>query len=68
MTLETQLVELESRQAFQDDTLQSLNEVVFEQGRQIERLQAQMLQLLKRYDELVGQVGGEEDEAPPPHY
>ncbi|MFS0826118.1 SlyX family protein [Pseudomonas phoenicis] len=68
MTLERQVIELETRQAFQDDTLQALNEVVFEQARQIERLQQQMAHLLKRYDDLVGQLGSEGDEAPPPHY
>ncbi|MDZ5601307.1 SlyX family protein [Pseudomonas sp. RP23018S] len=68
MTLENQVIELETRQAFQDDNLQTLNQVVFEQARKIERLQQQMQHLLKRYDDLVGQMGVEGDEAPPPHY
>lgn len=68
MTLEAQVIELESRQAFQDDALQALNDVVVEQARHIERLQLQMAQLLKRYEEMVGQFGIEGDEAPPPHY
>ncbi|MCY4124681.1 MAG: SlyX family protein, partial [Pseudomonas sp.] len=42
MSLEPRMVELETRQAFQDDTLQALNDVVVEQGRVIERLQLQM--------------------------
>jgi SlyX protein len=68
MTLEMRVVELETRQAFQDDAIQSLNDVVFEQGQVIERLQLQMAELLKRYGELAGQFGSEGDEAPPPHY
>ncbi|WP_312935322.1 SlyX family protein [Pseudomonas sp.] len=68
MTLEDQLIELQTRQAFQDDTLHALNQQVFEQAQKIERLQQQMQHLLKRYDDLVGQMGVEGDEAPPPHY
>nr|WP_189662714.1 SlyX family protein [Pseudomonas sp. SWRI67] len=65
---ESRIIELETRQAFQDDTLQALNDVVVEQGRVIERLQLQMAELLKRYEEMVGQYGSEGEEAPPPHY
>ncbi|HDS1818995.1 SlyX family protein [Pseudomonas putida] len=68
MSPESRIIELETRQAFQDDTLQALNDVVVEQGRVIERLQLQMAELLKRYEEMVGQYGSEGEEAPPPHY
>ena len=68
MSLESRVVELETRQAFQDDTIQALNDVVVEQGRVIERLQLQVAELIKRYEEMVGQYGSEGDEAPPPHY
>ena len=68
MSLELRIVELETRQAFQDDTIQALNDVVVEQARVIERLQSQMAELIKRYEEMVGQYGSEGDEAPPPHY
>ncbi|WP_087502837.1 SlyX family protein [Pseudomonas sp. SID14000] len=68
MSLELRVVELETRQAFQDDTIHALNDVVVEQGRVIERLQLQMAELIKRYEEMVGQYGSEGDEAPPPHY
>ncbi|AGA74962.1 hypothetical protein CXG50_24305 [Pseudomonas plecoglossicida] len=68
MPLESRVVELETRLAFQDDTIQALNDVVVEQGRVIERLQLQMAELIKRYEEMVGQYGSEGDEAPPPHY
>ena len=59
MSLESRVIELESRQAFQDDTIQALNDVLVEQGRVIERLQLQMAELIKRYEEVVGQYGGE---------
>jgi len=68
MSLELRIIELETRQAFQDDTLQELNDVVVEQGRVIQRLQWQMAELIKRYEEMVGQYGSEGEEAPPPHY
>jgi SlyX protein len=68
MSPDERIIELETRQAFQDDTIQALNDVVIEQGRVIERLQLQMAELIKRYEEMVGQYGGEGEEAPPPHY
>lgn len=68
MSLEARVMELESRLAFQDDTLLALNDVLVEQQRVVERLQLQMAALLKRYEEMVGQYGVSEEEAPPPHY
>lgn len=68
MTLESRVTELESRLAFQDDTIQSLNDVLVEQSRVVERLQLQMAALLKRYEDMIGQYSSDEDEAPPPHY
>ncbi|MFJ4346840.1 SlyX family protein [Pseudomonas sp. NPDC089401] len=68
MSEQARIIELETRQAFQDDTLQALNDVVVEQGRVIERLQLQVAELIKRYEEMVGQYGSEGEEAPPPHY
>ena len=68
MDLEQRFADLESRQAFQDDAMQTLSDVVYEQERTIERLRMQMQALLKRLDDLQGQVGVVDDEAPPPHY
>ena len=68
MTLEARVTELESRLAFQDDTLLALNDVLVEQQRVVERLQLQMGALVKRYEEMVGQYESTEAEAPPPHY
>ena len=68
MNLEERVTDLESRQAFQDDTIQALNDVLVTQQRVLERLQLQMAALLKRQDEMVGQFESFEDEAPPPHY
>lgn len=68
MTLEQRVTELETRQAFQDDNLLALNDVVVAQQRTIDVLQQQMTALIRRQEELLGQFGIAEDEAPPPHY
>ena len=66
MTLEARVTELESRLAFQDDTLMALNDVLVEQQRVVERLQLQMAALLKRQEEMVCQFESFGDEAPLP--
>ncbi|MCY1401389.1 Protein SlyX [compost metagenome] len=68
MSLEERVADLESRLAFQDDALQTLSDVVYEQERVIERLRLQMQVLIKRLEELQGEVGVADDDAPPPHY
>ncbi|MCX4219728.1 MULTISPECIES: SlyX family protein [Pseudomonas] len=68
MSFEQRVTELESRLAFQDDTIQALNDVLVEQQRVVERLQLQMAAVLKRQEEMVGQIGSFEEDAPPPHY
>ncbi|WP_330208038.1 SlyX family protein [Pseudomonas sp. AM14(2022)] len=68
MNLEERVTDLESRLAFQDDTIQALNDELVAQQRVIERLQLQMAGLLKRQEEMVGQFDSFEEEAPPPHY
>lgn len=68
MSLEQRVNDLESRLAFQDDTIQALNDVLVTQQNVMERLQLQMAALLKRQEEMVGQFGSFEEDAPPPHY
>ncbi len=68
MDLEQRVIELESRQAFQDDTIAALNDVVVEQQQVIERLKLQVAALARRQEEIQGQFGIAEDETPPPHY
>ena len=41
MSLEARVTELESRLAFQDDTIQALNDVLVTQRRELDRLQFQ---------------------------
>lgn len=68
MSLEARVTELESRLAFQDDTIQALNDVLVSQQRAIDRLQLQISALLKRQEEMGSQFEAFEQEAPPPHY
>lgn len=69
MNVEDRVTELETRLAFQDDTIHELNEVLVEQQRQLTLMAAQLGQLIERYREIAGgQYGEGSDEAPPPHY
>ena len=68
MTLEARVMDLESRLAFQDDTIQALNDVLVAQQNAVDRLQMQMAALLERQEEMGGQFESFEEEAPPPHY
>ncbi len=68
MNIDERINELESRLAFQDDTIQALNDELVVQQRLIERLQMQVAALVKRQDEVSSQFGQAVSEAPPPHY
>ena len=65
----TQIVELETRLAFQEHTLQALNDVVTHQQQQIEALVRDIQALKDRLRSAApSPVGPLEDEKPPPHY
>jgi SlyX protein len=68
MTIEARVMELESRLAFQDDTIQSLNDVLVAQQRALDFLQQQMAAMLKRQEEMGNQFEIFGEDAPPPHY
>ena len=68
MELEQRIIDLEARLAFQDDTIQTLNDVLVAQQRTVERLQAQLALLARRQEDMHSRMDGEGDEAPPPHY
>ncbi|WP_079201309.1 SlyX family protein [Pseudomonas sp. CC6-YY-74] len=68
MDAEQRITDLESRLAFQDDTIQTLNDVLVAQQRELERLQLQVAALARRQEEVGGQLDSAEEEAPPPHY
>lgn len=68
MSLEARVTELESRLAFQDDTIQALNDVLVAQQRALDRLQQQFAAMLKRQEEMGSQFEVFGEDAPPPHY
>lgn len=73
MTVNDRIDELESRLAFQDDTVHSLNEVVARQQREIDQLQLQlgkMASLLRSIRDEIGSAsgGGSLIDERPPHY
>lgn len=69
MSLETRINDLETRLAFQDDTIQALNDVLVAQQRVVERLQMQLEALAKRQQELIDELGSVDDDGTlPPHY
>lgn len=63
------LTELEVRVAFQEKTIQDLNEVVTRQQRQIDRLAQDLEAVKSRLAALApALVIPQEEEKPPPHY
>ncbi|RRV08076.1 hypothetical protein EGJ27_08430 [Pseudomonas sp. v388] len=68
MSLDERVMELESRLAFQDDTIQALNDVLVIQRRELDYLQQQMAAMLKRQEEIGNQFETFEEDVPPPHY
>lgn len=67
MTLEARINDLEIRQAFQDDTIQALNDIVVEQQRALDLLKRQLELVIGRQEELQSRFDIEPD-SPPPHY
>jgi len=67
--VENRLIELETRLAFQDNSLQELNTVVVRQQREIDALTRELEMLKAQLRTLAPDlVANRADEAPPPHY
>ena len=66
-TLIERIDALESRLAFQDDTIDTLNKTVTEQWAKIDALTRRLLELGERLQEAEGQMPRPANE-PPPHY
>lgn len=71
--IEQRLDELESRVAFQDETIRVLNDTIATQDRQLLAVQAELKVLRERLKELASSAGGgqlasETEETMPPHY
>ncbi len=69
MDSEQRLSELETRLAFQENTLQELNDVLASQQQQIELLQGMLQEIHRRVEDLAQSRPAEPArEPPPPHY
>ena len=68
--LEEKIINLEERLAFQDDTVQKLDDALSLQQRQIMVLEEQLKHLLDQFRKLEASVpdGGSAEDEKPPHY
>lgn len=67
--MQDDIIELQTRIAFQDGVIEELNQVVTRQQTQIDRLQRQLDKLNGQVENLQqDQVVRQADEPPPPHY
>lgn len=69
MLEEDRIISIETKIAFHEDLVQTLDNAVYEQQQRISALEAQLKDLVQRMTD-VPQVSGEGDELPerPPHY
>lgn len=67
--LQDKIIELESRLAFQDDTIQALNKIVAQQQQQMDLFEKHLQHIGKQLRDLKpSDIGPESEEVPPPHY
>lgn len=66
--MDNRLIELESRVAFQENTLQALNEVIVRQQKDIETLSRELQSLRAHLRALAAAHEAQPGEEPPPHY
>jgi len=67
--METRIAELESRVAFQEHTLNELNDVIVDQSARIDQLTRSIEQMKSQMRSLASNdVVSESAEPPPPHY
>lgn len=63
------LIELETKIAFQEQTIEELNQALVNQQFDLEKLQLQVKNLAERLQGVVGSnVASRAEETPPPHY
>lgn len=67
--LETDIEQLQMKVAFQEDTLEALNNALIAQQRQIDNLEFKLKQVMGKIEEIDPSAGEKEGaESPPPHY
>ena len=67
--MENKIIDLQSKLAFQDETINELNEVITDQQNQLDQLREEIRLLSLRISSVAeGGNTSEEKEPPPPHY
>lgn len=66
--METKLVDIETRMAFQDDTIQQLSDVIYRQQQQIDKLERTVQMLVDKIQDLMQDLPGKVVDEKPPHY
>ena len=62
------IIDVETRIAYQENTIQELSSVVFEQQKQIDRLNEAVEFLARRLQDISDRSGEAVIDEPPPHY
>ncbi len=68
---EKRIVELETKQAYQEDLIQDLNKIIFEQQKRLEKLEEAckyLLEQTKELAEITSSDGSATVDEKPPHY
>ena len=63
-----QLIELETRIAFQDESIQQLSDVIYRQQQAIDQLQKQIQLLSGQFQNILHSLPDESQDDKPPHY
>ncbi len=66
--IENRVMELEIKNAHQEDTIEQLNQIIIRHQASIDKLNRNMEQIQDKLSNLQQSSSKEEPEAPPPHY
>lgn len=66
--MEERIVELETRLAFQDHTIEELNDVIVSQQEQLDQVIKELALLKEQVLSILAESGDQKNDPPPPHY
>ncbi|MEE2729968.1 SlyX family protein [Ketobacter sp.] len=66
--MEDKIVDIETRLAFQDDTIQQLSDIIYRQQQQIDQLDKTVKMLVERMQDVMHALPGKIVDEKPPHY
>ncbi len=66
--LENRITELEIKNSHQEDTIEQLNNIIFEQQKAIDNINRHLEQIQNKLNTIQETNSKEESEPPPPHY